>query len=245
MNQAYKPSNDYLSLLHNQTIGTIARCVSYIFGSFLAALLLISFTGEGILLYVHIGDHNLLWYLGIFSAIFAATRSLVPELNKTKVKETHDELTAHIAAYTHYYPSHWENKSHTLLVKDEFSELYPYKINLFIMEVLSVILTPLVLCFSLPQSAPAIIDFIRDNSNYVEGLGTVCIFSLFQMEKNGDEDYGVPPISNTNTNTNSNSNQILENGKLEQSFINFQRAYPSWAGNEAGRAMINRIHTFR
>jgi hypothetical protein len=96
----------------------------------------------------------------------------------------------------------------------------------------------LTLCFSLPQSAPAIINFIREHSSYVEGVGTVCVFSLFQLEKYGDENYGAPT-------SNANTAEILENGKLEQSFFNFQQAYPNWEGNNAGKIMVDRIHTYR
>lgn len=238
INQAYRPSNDYLSLFNNPQISTVARCVSYILGSFLAALLLISFLGEGILLHVHAGDHNLLWFLGVFTAIFAGTRSLVPEITLTHT-ETHEELMNHIAAHTHHFPPHWENSSHTQNVKNEFSELCPYKIKLFFLEVLSVLLTPIVLLFSLPQSASAIIDFIRENSTYVDGLGAVCVFSLFELERFGDEQYGAP-VTNLN-------DSHLENGKLEQSFINFQQNYPHWQmeGDNAGRVLLDNIHAFR
>ena len=48
-------------------------------GSFVAILLVISILGESALLYIHIYDHNLLWYLGIFSAAYAGARALVCE----------------------------------------------------------------------------------------------------------------------------------------------------------------------
>ena len=196
-----------------------------------------------IIIYIIIsGQHNLLWYLGVFSAIFAGTRSLIPEL-KPKVKESHEELMEHIAAFTHYYPTHWDGLCHTQSVKNEFEELFPYKVTLFLMEVLSVLLTPLVLCFSLPQTAEAIVDFIRENSTYVDGLGAVCVFSLFQIEKYGDENYGAPAAASKF----GDENQKLENGKLEQSFINFQQQHPHWhlEGDAGGRSLLEKIHKFR
>jgi len=157
------------------------------------------------------------------------------------VKESHEELMEHIAAFTHFYPNHWDGLCHTQSVKNEFEELFPYKVTLFLMEVLSVLLTPLVLCCSLPQTAPAILDFIRENSTYVDGLGAVCVFSLFQIEKFGDENYGAPATSKFG-----NENQKLENGKLENSFINFRQAHPHWQSEgDAGRSLLDKIHKFR
>jgi autophagy-related protein 9 len=137
----------------------IARFVSYVGGAFIATILLISFFSEGALLYVHILDHNLLWYLGIFSAIYAGSRSLIPD--ETKRKEEPNEIMANVQSCTHYLPTHWVNRCHTTSVKDEMSELFPYKVHLFYMELMSVLLTPIVLCFSLPSSAQTIIDFVR------------------------------------------------------------------------------------
>jgi len=55
MNQACTPASNYLNLFHDPGTATLARCLAYISGAFLAALLLISFLGEGVLLYVHAG----------------------------------------------------------------------------------------------------------------------------------------------------------------------------------------------
>jgi len=58
MNQACTPASNYLNLFHHPQTATVARCVAYISGAFLAALLLISFLGEGVLLYVHAGKKH-------------------------------------------------------------------------------------------------------------------------------------------------------------------------------------------
>jgi autophagy-related protein 9 len=159
INAAYVPANDYISSFHNTYAATVARFAAYVSGSFVAALLLISFFEEGVLLYVHVAEHNLLWYLGIFSAIYAGARSLIPD--ETKARIPHEELIARVAANTHFLPTRWTNRCHTQMVRDEMIELFPYKIHLFAMELLSVLLTPIVLCCSLPSSAQSIIDFVR------------------------------------------------------------------------------------
>jgi autophagy-related protein 9 len=237
INKTFIPANDYLSLFYNPNTAVVARCVAYISGAFVATLIVVSFIGEGILLYVHISNHNLLWYVGIFSAIFAGSRSVIPD--DTKSRDAPEDLVQKVVSCTHYFPTHWTSRCHTIPVKDELAELFPFKINLFAMEVMSVVLTPLVLCFSLPSSASTIIDFFKDHSKYVEGVGAVCDYSLFDFDRYGDERYGAPAAGRMD------ESQRLQNGKLEASFFNFQNAHPNWEGDEKGRAMIDRVDTYR
>ena len=125
----------------------------------MATLIVVSVIAEGALLFVHVADHNLLWWLGIFSAGYAGACALIPD--ETKAQEDPEELAARLGSHTHYTPPHWNHRCHTTLVRDEIAALFPYKIQVFAMEVLSVVLTPIVLCFSMPNCAPAIIDFVR------------------------------------------------------------------------------------
>lgn len=46
----------------------------------------------------------------------------------------------------------------------EFGKFYALKVSIFIIEVLSVLVTPFILWLSLPKNAPAIIDFFRQVS---------------------------------------------------------------------------------
>lgn len=167
MGRAYTPALQYLDTFHNPYITIVARCLSYICGALVAALLLVSLLSEGALLYVHVLDHNLLWHLGVFSAAFAAARALVPDENK--VPESREELLKRTSAHTHHYPLKWAEEADSLAVRDEVAELLQFKIQLFVMEVLSVLLTPAILCFSLPSCAPTLLAFIK----YVLPLLTV------------------------------------------------------------------------
>ena len=159
MNKSYAAAVEYTLQFNDANLTVLARCAAYISGAFVATLLLISLVAEGALLYVSVSNHNLLWWLGIFSALYAATRALIPD--ETKSTTSPEELMARVSATTHYFPDHWSQQAHTTKVRDEFVELFPYKITLFGMELMSVLLTPIVLCFSLPNSAQAIIHFVR------------------------------------------------------------------------------------
>ena len=74
----------------------------------------------------------------------------------------------------------------SMKVHQEFGELFAMKILIFGQELLSVVLTPFVLWFSLPTCAPAIIDFFREFTVHVDGRGYVCSFAEFSFERHGN-----------------------------------------------------------
>ncbi|CAN0281871.1 unnamed protein product, partial [Laminaria digitata] len=48
-------------------------------------------------------------------------------------------------------------------------------------ELLSVLFAPIILCFSMPSCAQEIVDFVTDHTVDVEGVGSVCGYSLFDF----------------------------------------------------------------
>ena len=57
------------------------------------------------------------------------------------------------------------------------------RITIFFQEILSVIATPFVLWYSLPPRAPVVIDFFKDYTMHVDGLGYVCNFAVFDFKR--------------------------------------------------------------
>ena len=66
-----------------------------------------------------------------------------------------------MSSFTHHYPLSWKGKEHTTFVYYEVSELLVFKVQAFLMELSGVILTPIILCFSLPKCAPTLVQFIK------------------------------------------------------------------------------------
>ena len=60
------------------------------------------------------------------------------------------------------------------------------KIMIFVHELISVVLTPFVLWFSLPKCAPTIIDFFHDFTVHIPGRGYVCSFAEFDFVRHGN-----------------------------------------------------------
>jgi autophagy-related protein 9 len=70
------------------------------------------------------------------------------------------------------------------------------KVMIFGQELLSVILTPFILWYTLPKCAPDIVDFFRDFTVHVEGLGYVCSFAVFNFERHGNVNVSEPALLN-------------------------------------------------
>lgn len=56
----------------------VAQSVAYMSGAIVGVLVMLTFADSKILLNLELGDRPLLWYLAIFSAILALSRSAVP-----------------------------------------------------------------------------------------------------------------------------------------------------------------------
>lgn len=96
----------------------------------------------------------------------------------------------YVSQFTHYLPRAWHGRLHTAGVKNEFCGLYSLKIVLILREIVSVVVTPFILWFCVLRSSGAVIDFFRDHSVHVDGLGHVCYFAVFNFEEK-DKNMGV------------------------------------------------------
>ena len=79
---------------------------------------------------------------------------------------------------------------------------------------------PFILWFSLPSSCDNIIDFVREHTVNVDGIGYVCSYAVFD------------DILQNNT-----DNGTLNDLKMEQSILGFKASYPDWSskGNHSRR----------
>lgn len=136
-------------------------------------------------------NKSALFYISIFGTIWAVTAgSLATDTSSTETANSSSPFyydpeasLRYVTQFTHYMPSTWNKKLHTAEVKSEFCELFSLKIVVIINELLSLVLTPFILWFKLLSQSGAIIDFVREYSVYVDGLGYVCYFAMFNFEK--------------------------------------------------------------
>jgi len=144
-----------------------------------------------------------------------------------------------IVQHTHHMPKVWRDKLHTLEVLGEFTQLFQYKIVAFAIELISVLLAPFILIFSLPHSSDKIIQFFREFTVTEEGVGDICKFAVFPLGDHGSRKYGVE--------SNSTKRMQTKQGKMEKSFLNFKANNPDWKPSEQGEKYLvdlgQTIHT--
>ena len=76
-----EPADIYLKLFPQPVIAALAHCIAFVSGAIVAVLLALAAAldgGDSILLYIRLGERNLLWYAGAGSAVFAMARAFAP-----------------------------------------------------------------------------------------------------------------------------------------------------------------------
>jgi len=235
INASYRSANDFQKQFPFPELAALARMVAYIAGALVSALLLLTVIDENLLLFIHLGDRNLLWYIAMMSAVLAIARAFVPTPEESVFNP--NGVMRKMVAFTHYMPRHWRGRCHTYDVRDEFLDLFQYRIMLFLQDIFSVIFTPLLLCFVLPHRAARLVDFINRVSTDVEGAGTVCGYSLFDINKYGNAHYGAPV----------HASKMLRSkqGKMEKSLVNFMTNHPNWEARPEMHDMLARLDDFQ
>ena len=114
-------------------------------------------------------------------------------------------------------------------------------------ELISPIITPLVLLFMIRPRAQTIVDFFRNFTVDVTGVGDICSFAQMDVRKHGNsawqqaspEDELEPQPSTLKAMTNAYTR--AEAGKTEMSLINFTLANPDWKPPQESKEFINAL----
>lgn len=179
---SYPFASHYIDQFPKVKTDMAARTVAFIAGALATVLAVASVVDPDLFLGFEITpDRTVLFYTAVFGSVWAFARGSMSEENSVFDPEY---AMRNVIEYTHYEPDHWKDRLHSFDVKREFSELYKIKVIIFLEEILSILTTPFVLFYSLPKSSDQIIDFFREFTIHVDGLGYVCSFAEFDF-KNG------------------------------------------------------------
>jgi len=111
------------------------------------------------------------------------------------------QAMSEVIKHTHYFPEHWRGQAHSYQVRlflrprepwshvrcqvrAEFGRMYRPRSIILLSEILSVILCPIVLCFTLPSCAHDIVEFVQQATVQVRSQSSLwvcwnCSFSRF------------------------------------------------------------------
>jgi autophagy-related protein 9 len=180
---AYPYATRYLEQFPKDKMVQLSRFVSFIAGALAAVLGVASLLAPELFLGFEIlPGQTVLFWLGILGGIYAAARAQIPEEELVLDPEY---TLLNVIECTRYCPASWEGRLHSDEVRREFSQLYKPKVVVFIEDALSMILNPFVLWFALPRCADRLIDFFREFTMHVDGVGHVCSFAVFDFTRPG------------------------------------------------------------
>ncbi|KAG7667053.1 hypothetical protein Ndes2526B_g04460 [Nannochloris sp. 'desiccata'] len=223
----------YVAQFPNHAVSHIARFIAFITGSFAAVLIALTLADERLLEYDFAAGRQTLWWLGLLGVILAVSRALIIEPSLSAFDPEFALLE--VAAHTHYLPRHWRGgRAHTLEVQEEFQSLFRYRTFLLVEELVSVLLTPVLLWYSLPRCAGAILRFVDGNTTSIEGVGDVFTQAAFRF-------YAGSTTAETAAVQQHYHQQAK---KMEQSLVSFSTCYPTWVPPTEAGHFLDKLSVF-
>jgi autophagy-related protein 9 len=180
---AYPYANRYLDQFPKDKMNQAFRFGAFIPGALAAILGVITMWDPDLFLGFEISGRTALFWLGILGTIFVTCRNAASD-EDDEVWDPEFAMKS-VIGYTHYCPESWQGRLHSDEVRQEFSSLYQLEALLFLDDIAGAILTPFILMWSLTNCADQLVDFFREFTIHVDGLGTVCSFAVFDFRSGG------------------------------------------------------------
>ena len=267
---SYEAADKYLKLFApNAFMNAIGRILVFLSGSLGAVCLALAAMNDAILLHVKVGNWNLLWYVGMLGVAYSTGKGMLPD--DSVIPRYHHDLFSEMDAalvkvsnHTHYYPEFWKKRGWDEKIKGFFSLMFMDKVNLFIAEVISIIVAPIILCRSLPSRAMDICAFVQKTKTEVSGTGDHCGFATFDFDLFGDENWegkqdepqGLQSTPSSVSALDANRSALYAQlksakrpkakmGKMEKSFFNFKTIHPDWKCSSSGQDLVDRMENYR
>ncbi|KAG7193504.1 autophagy protein atg9 [Scheffersomyces spartinae] len=204
------PSMTYINQFpKSYLVLNVMYLINFISGSLLAVLVItgifVDDEGHSFWSFELTSGRSALFYISILGTVWAVTNTQTANVTAASsfanvtYNNTANEMEArqgdspmvydpeaqlrYVSQFTHYLPKKWLGKLHTVQVRNEYCSLFSLQIYIIFMEILSVILTPWILWFKISQCLGSIVDFFREYSVHVDGLGYVCYFAMFNFEE--------------------------------------------------------------
>uniref|UniRef100_A0A8C8GN87 Autophagy-related protein 9 n=1 Tax=Oncorhynchus tshawytscha TaxID=74940 RepID=A0A8C8GN87_ONCTS len=214
LSKGYKASSRYMNCFLSPLLTVVAKNVAFFAGSLLAVLIALTIYDEDVLAVEHV-----LSSITLLGVCITVCRSFIPDKHLVYCPE---QLLRLILAHIHYMPDHWQGNAHRYETRDQFSQLFQYKAVFILEELTSPLVTPFILIFSLRRKSLEIIDFFRNFTVEVVGVGDTCSFAQMDIRQHGH------PAWMSEGKTEASIYQQAEDGKTELSLMHFAITNPQW-----------------
>jgi autophagy-related protein 9 len=221
---AYPYAERYLDQFPKHKLDQLYNFIAFISGTLLGVLLLGSlFDPEPFLGFQITEGKTVLFYVGILTGLYNFVRSNVSSKDEPVVDP--NIALSFVIECTHYCPASWKDRLHTDEVRQEFTTLYKLKVLMLAEELISLIMTPYILIFRLPRCSARIVDFFREFSIHVDGLGHVCSFAVFDFKKGVENIARAKPEVGREDSGLRDDYYGTKDAKLAASFMGFMENY--------------------
>ena len=235
---AYPWANHYLAQFPKDKTEQISAFVAFVTGAFAFVLIAVTFLdSESFLAFEITPGQTAIFWIGVLTAIYGAARGGSPQTDQVSDPAFY---LGHVNECTHYEPASWQNRLHTDEVRAEFAQLYQPKILIFAEEILSMVITPFLLMFRLPQCSERIVDFFREFSIVVDGLGIVCSYSMFPFNNGQENKRASRGVEGRHDEPDLREDYFkTKDDKMLKSYYGFMDAYNMGAGRLQGRGTFH------
>ncbi|OAF70371.1 Autophagy-related protein 9 [Intoshia linei] len=223
LNRAYHLSVRYMSMFKTLMFVVLFKYIAFFSGSLLSILLLLTMYDSDVL-----NVENIIGVMSLLAIIASVSRGAIPNEFQIFCPElTMRSILSHVS----YIPQRWRGRAHDLRVKSEFSLLFQLKIFNLLAQLVSPLTTPFILLFLIRPRSLKIIDFFRNYTDNIMGVGDVCTFSKMCLKSNGDNDFHSKEVNTQNT-------FKANDGKLEHSLVHFSLSNPLWKSKQLEHSFI-------
>lgn len=184
--RAYSYATKYVDQFENPIVTTISNFGTLILGSLLGSLLVISIINDNFINYELFFGRSVLFTIGILSAAIAFFRSL---MKKDDYVFEANELFKKIAEHAHYFTDNWIRNSHKKKYMRKFSTYFRLKVVIYLEEILSVFITPILFIYTISELADDIVSFMRNHTTSNEDrLARICNINFESQPQEEDDE---------------------------------------------------------
>ncbi|XP_063918373.1 autophagy-related protein 9A [Zophobas morio] len=227
LTRAHRPATKYLAAFSSPLGTIISENIGFYATAFLAVFVGLSLIDEDVLAVEHV-----LTIMTALTVAVAVLRTIAPD--ETTSQDLEDLLTK-VMVHTHYLPTDWSGQAHTARVRKEFEQLFQYGFVSLLETILSPLLTPYILWRHVYPRSIEIVDFFRNFTVSVVGVGDVCSFAQMDVRKHGNPEWHEEEISVPD------QYSQCEDGKVEMSLVHFKCTNPSWKPPEGVQAFVKNV----
>lgn len=213
--RAYRPASEYLQAFNSPILTVVAQYIGFVSGSLFTVIVALTIYDEDV-----IAVENVLTIMTALGGLTALCRSLIPEETTVWCPE---QLLECVVMHTHYLPGDWKGNAHTSRIRWKFQELFQMSVLAIIDDMFAPILTPFLMWRWVYPRSLEIVDFFRNFTVNVVGVGDVCSFAEMNIKKHGNPMWQVDGTMGAEDQYNQ-----AEDGKVELSLVHFAATNPNW-----------------